>query len=74
MSGGKVWQDGDFTGDGVVDFLDLAQLAQHYNTSRPAPVPAVVAPSESARLFVSHSPTLHVAKPKHVKSRLSNSF
>jgi hypothetical protein len=27
------WQEGDFTGDGVVDFSDLVKLAQNYNSS-----------------------------------------
>jgi hypothetical protein len=30
--GSWTWESGDFTGDGNVDFLDLAALAQRYNT------------------------------------------
>jgi len=39
---GKAWADGDFNGDGNVDFNDLAMLAQRYNTT-------LTAPAESAR-------------------------
>ena len=31
--GKRTWEQGDFNGDGNVDFLDLAALAQNYNTS-----------------------------------------
>ena len=38
---GKTFAQGDFTGDGSVDFNDLVVLAQHYNTSLAAPGGAV---------------------------------
>jgi hypothetical protein len=39
---------GDFTSDGVVDFNDLAKLAQNYNTGiHVAPVPGASAPFDA---------------------------
>jgi hypothetical protein len=49
--GGKTWADGDFNGDGAVDFLDLAMMAQRYNTSLAAPGAAVTAAPVSASTF-----------------------
>jgi hypothetical protein len=33
--GTRIWSGGDFNNDGVVDFNDLAKLAQNYNTALP---------------------------------------
>jgi hypothetical protein len=38
-SAAHVWSEGDFSGDGRVDFNDLVLLAQVYNTALPGATP-----------------------------------
>ncbi|MDB5323397.1 MAG: hypothetical protein JWN40_5028 [Phycisphaerales bacterium] len=60
------WLAGDVTGDRSVDFLDLAKLAQNYNTSLPAgPIPEASTDFEAdlARVFASVSEPTALAFP-----------
>jgi hypothetical protein len=48
--GSGQWIDGDFSGDGLIGFADLVDVAQNYGTALPAaPIPKAVAGFDNDR-------------------------
>jgi hypothetical protein len=66
VSTGKAWVDGDFNGDGAVDFTDLAMMAQKYNTS--AGGSAVAGPTFQEALAAAFASPVTNANPKTVST------